>query len=565
MSEFQRALASTGEPTPTRVPLELRALRAWNRRVGTLTVLVGVLASLLAVGLLAVRGWERSQPGVTTSGEGAARARGQAPTVAVLWLDAPADGGYIGQAFSSDISRRLGQLSSVRVLGPDATGPYRLGADRLERLARELRVTAVLEGAARPHSNRVALDLRLVSAPAGRVLWSFAEERDFADLPVLGGQLARALAAVIGSPVGSEEGGRVDRAPKASPGAYDSFLRATDLEETNKAQNEAGMDLLREAIRQDSAFALAWAALARRFLFHGYFVSISYCDSGMVAARRALELNPDLDEAHFVTGDLMVLSGRPATARYAFLKAIELNPSHTWAMADLSDAEATSGRFDESLYWAAALRWLKAGERRWPDFGRIQGALVILELKQGRPSAALARVRRGVQLAPTNLESQAGLAQIAWLAGAPDADSLVLVQYRAAPDARPYTGYTFRTLLAASRLRSGDKEHGRALADTALRAAISAFESGGEDAAPAVEAAAILALLDRTQESLDWLERAHQVGYRDYRWPREDPFFRALSEEPRFARLLSQMESEVAVMRRRAAAANDSLFRAAES
>jgi tetratricopeptide (TPR) repeat protein len=353
------------------------------------------------------------------------------------------------------------------------------------------------------------------------------------------------------------------------------------------------MDLLREAIRQDSAFALAWAALARRFLFHGYFVSISYCDSGMVAARRALELNPDLDEAHFVTGDLMVLSGRPATARYAFLKAIELNPSHTWAMADLSDAEATSGRFDESLYWAmralslqpnsptlyhhasvplvhlgddaAALRWLKAGERRWPDFGRIQGALVILELKQGRPSAALARVRRGVQLAPTNLESQAGLAQIAWLAGAPDADSLVLVQYRAAPDARPYTGYTFRTLLAASRLRSGDKEHGRALADTALRAAISAFESGGEDAAPAVEAAAILALLDRTQESLDWLERAHQVGYRDYRWPREDPFFRALSEEPRFARLLSQMESEVAVMRRRAAAANDSLFRAAES
>jgi hypothetical protein len=51
----------------------------------------------------------------------------------------------------------------------------------------------------------------------------------------------------------------VERRPTAVPEAYSAYLRASALEESNKAQNEAGMDLLREAIRKDSSFAVAWA------------------------------------------------------------------------------------------------------------------------------------------------------------------------------------------------------------------------------------------------------------------------------------------------------------------
>jgi hypothetical protein len=196
----------------------------------------------------------------------------------------------------------------------------------------------------------------------------------------------------------------------------------------------------------------------------------------------------------------------------------------------------------------------------------LQGTHAILELKQGRDSAAMARVRRQHRITSTDEEVLAMVAQVAWLTGAPDGDSLILVRYQAAPDARPFAAvpYTYRTLVAATRLRQGKALAARALIDSALTVARGECDRGGEDPGPAVELSALFALSGRKRDPMDWLERAHQVGYRDYRWPPRDPFLRTLADDPRFTRLLTQMEAEVTVMRRRAAAANDSLFRAAK-
>jgi hypothetical protein len=90
-------------------------------------------------------------------------------------------------------------------------------------------------------------------------------------------------------------------------------------------------------------------------MYHAFFVSMTYRDSALAAAQRALELNPELDEAHFVTGDLLLLSGRPA---------------------DRSDAEATTGRLDESLYWA--LRGLALYPRSKALFHHVSVPLGLL-------------------------------------------------------------------------------------------------------------------------------------------------------------------------------------------
>ena len=218
VSEFHRALTGGGMPgAPTMaLPRASRLHRLFNRREGAF-----VLAGLLAAGSLTVWGSRSNEEAAADTRRGPGPAGATAPPViAVLGLDAPPDpgAGYIGHAFASDLARRLSQVNSVRVLGPDATGAYRTGEDRLDRLARELRVTSVLEGAARPVGDRVALDLRLVAVASGRVLWSFAGERSSAELPALSGELARELVRALGAPVGATELGRVARLPTTSPG-----------------------------------------------------------------------------------------------------------------------------------------------------------------------------------------------------------------------------------------------------------------------------------------------------------------------------------------------------------
>jgi eukaryotic-like serine/threonine-protein kinase len=593
MSEFQRALAGReAAPEPT-VALPAGALS--RRAVKRLAVGLAALAVVLSVGFIARRTSGEARDQAESSATPAAATPAAPAVVAVLPMDDPAERGFVGVSYSRELARRLGQVSSLRVLGPDGMETYRAGGDRLKRLGRQLRATSVLEGIIRSVEGTAHMSLQLVAIPSGQVLWKFAEQRSSSELAALTGELTRGVATALGARLGATELSRVERLPTAVPEAYGAYLRSGALDESNRAQNEAGMDLLREAIRADTTFALAWATLARRFMYHGYFVSLSYLDSGMTTVRRALELNPELDEAHFVLGDLQLLGGRHATAQYSYLKAIELNPSHAAAMADLSSAQTTIGRYDESIYWAlrgaalypdapqlhhhvslplamladdsASLRWLEDGVRRWPDFSRLEHGISVIELRQGKDSAALARLRRVHRKWPNDEEMLTSLAQVAWLVGTPDADSLVLGRYRAAPDTRPFgfLPYAFRTLLAATRLRHGDAASGRALADSALAFAKKEFERGGEDPGPAVEMAALMALKGRRGEALDWLERAHELGYRDYRWVPRDPFLRTLSKDPRFTRLLTRMESEVAVMRRRVAEAHPSLFRGGTS
>jgi DNA-binding SARP family transcriptional activator/TolB-like protein len=502
------------------------------------------------------------------------------------------EGSRIGAALSSELTRMLGHAGSLRVIGPDASRAFRDSSIRLALLARELHAGSVVEGAVERIGDQVQLTVRLREVPSGRELWSWHHLGPAAELPSVQGQIAGQIAARLQGKLTRNESELLARRPTAVPEAYEHFLRASTLDNGNRSENEAGIRILRQAIDTDSAFALAHAALARRYLLNGWLVSPVYVDSGLAVARRALELDPRLSLAHFAYADLLVLAGRPATARLSYLKAIELNPSEVGAVADLSDADALTGRLDESLYWGlravalaptsanvhahaavplcqmaadeAAARWLGRSERRWPSHGRTQHLLMRQELTGGRGAAAVARARRQVARDPRDEESLVALAGVAFLAGAPDAESLVAARYHASPDARPYgpAVESPRAQLALLRQRQGDSAEASALADTALRKAEADFASGGEDPLPAVEAAGLHALRGRLDSAMSWLGRAHDVGWKDYRYARLDPLLAPLGGRADFLELLAKMEEETSTMRARAMATNPEVFAA---
>jgi len=315
----------------------------------------------------------------------------------------------------------------------------------------------------------------------------------------------------------------------------------------------------------------------------------AYTDSGFIAARKAIALDPELADGYFALGDLESVVLKLSDARRYYLKALELVPSHGGAMADLANVYVALGRFDEALDWAlrnqelnptnlhvpyhiglplialdddsATARFLLNSERRLPTEPRIQGMLAWLDLRRGANQAALERARRMVRNEPDNTEGPPILAELAVVTSAPDAEQLIAPLAAQDPEA---AGQTFpeslRSLYALTLHRRGDEKQAAELWRQSADAANRSLKAGAEGANAPMELAAINAIEGHADEAMDWLERGYRAGGKDARVVELDPFFASVRQAPRYRAVLASMKQDVADMRRRAAAAHPELF-----
>jgi tetratricopeptide (TPR) repeat protein len=371
--------------------------------------------------------------------------------------------------------------------------------------------------------------------------------------------------------------------------AYQVYLRAQNLNPILRTTNVARAELLRQAIALDSGFAEAWAQLARNHMFRSAAGERVYTDSGFVAARKAVALDPDLADGWFALADLELTAFKLSDARRAYLKALELNPSHGGAMADLANVYVLLGRYDEALDWSlrnqqidptethapyhvalglmplgddsASSRYLLAAEQRFPAEPRIQILLAWLDLRRGSSQAALDRTRRVLRNDPDNTEVPPNLAELAVVADASDAEHLIEPLARQDPEA---PGQMFpeslRSLYALTLYRRRDTRRATELWQASAAAAQRHLDAGDESYNPPMELAAISAIQGRTGPALDWLERGYRAGWRDVTLLNLDPFFASVRKEPRYQAVVTAMTQDVAEMRKRAAAAHPSLF-----
>ena len=147
--------------------------------------------------------------------------------------------------------------------------------------------------------------------------------------------------------------------------AYQLYLRALDLSPTRRTENLSRGELLGQAIRMDSGFAAAYAQLARNQMFRSVAGERAYTDSGFIAARKAIALDPELADGWFALADLQSVVLKLSDARRSYLKALELNPSHGGAMADLANVYVALGRFDEALDWSLRNQQLNPNRAAW--------------------------------------------------------------------------------------------------------------------------------------------------------------------------------------------------------
>jgi tetratricopeptide (TPR) repeat protein len=477
------------------------------------------------------------------------------------------------------------------VLGRSATAQYEGQPDRLKRMESELGVGSVVEGSVRLAGNQVRIGVELTDVHTGQTLWSEQYDRNIDHVFAVQGDVARKVSSALQATLTPAEMGRVGHVATSNMEAYRLYLRAMEQKAPLRAGNATQTDLLRQAIQLDSSFATAWAMLARSLMFRGVAGEPAYIDSGFVAARKAIALDPENADGYFALGDLFSVRQQLSESRRAYLKALELAPGHTGAMADLANVYVVLGRFDEALDWAlraqqlnpnqphapyhvglpllsladdsATARYLHAAERKDPKQARTQGLLVWLEMRQGNKEAATTRAKRLLVDAPDNTEVPPIVAELAVYQDDPGAGALIEPLAKRDPEA---TGQMFpeslRSMYALTLYRQGKQKEATALWAESRATAQRQLAEGREGYFAPMELAAISAIEGRTNDALDWLEKGYRAGWRDAVLLEMDPFFASVRQEPRYQAVVASIRQDVSDMHARATAAHPDIFTA---
>ena len=490
--------------------------------------------------------------------------------------------GYLAAGMTREITNRLSQLSALRVVGSAAVAQFKEPRTNLAGMANDLGIGAVVAGTVREDAGRVRVNVELLDARSGQVLWSEQYDREGVDVFDTQSDIALRVSEALKASVTLEEQARIGKRPTSSVAAYELFVRASKAPgKTAEERLTAAIGLLRQAVALDPRFAEAYSDIANRYYFLAAYGDLSAFAPGLDAAHKALDIDPQLASAHHALAMTLQQFGRLQDALPAHRRAIELDPNYTDGLSDISFGLVTAGLCDEALknskraleltrnrpaaYYhvgvalscldddARVEQFLTEAAVRYPSQHRLKVLLAFLDLRRGEPAAAVERMREAAKKSPNNIEVLIVLAEIATFAGAPDAPQIVRGLMDRAADAQFHNApYTIKLAHAYHLGRSGSRVEADKLFDEMLAANAKSIKGGADWPMVFMQNAAIHALRGDSKTALDELERAYTAGWRDGRMTAIDPMLASLRSEPRFTQLLSRIATDVTAMRERA-------------
>jgi TolB-like protein/DNA-binding winged helix-turn-helix (wHTH) protein/Tfp pilus assembly protein PilF len=255
---------------------------------------------------------------------------------------------YFAGGLTDALITDLGKMITLRVISRTSVMQYKGTKKPLPQIARELNVDAVVEGTIQRFGNRIRITAQLLHARTDRHLWAETYERDYEDVIRLERQIAVAIAHEVTGRLTPAQETRLARKTTTNPRAYDSYLRGRYLFGQRLPEpTAAAVGYFQQALKEDPQFALAYSGLADCYGV-AWFVKVDL-PLAEKYARKALELEPDLAEAHASLGIVDTAGGKFADAEKELRRALDLNPNYVMAHHWWSFQLLYFGRLEEAL------------------------------------------------------------------------------------------------------------------------------------------------------------------------------------------------------------------------
>jgi TolB-like protein len=283
---------------------------------------------------------------------------GQIRSIAVLPLanlsgDPQQD--YVADGMTDELITELAQLKELRVISRASVMRFKGAKTPLPQIGRELHVDVVVEGSVIRAGSRVRISAQLLDAISDRHLWAKNYERDVNDVLGLQRELARAIVAEIKIKLTPRESARLEASQPINSEAQTAYLKSRYFIHNQRTPEGArkAVECSLQAVHGAPDWALAYSVLADAYASAGFLSAIPPNEAmpkAESAARKALELDPDVSEAHTALG--WVLSNfyfDYAAGEREFKRAIELGPSSSGAHQGYADLLNSLGRAEEAI------------------------------------------------------------------------------------------------------------------------------------------------------------------------------------------------------------------------
>jgi TolB-like protein/DNA-binding winged helix-turn-helix (wHTH) protein/Tfp pilus assembly protein PilF len=268
---------------------------------------------------------------------------------------------YFADGMTEEVIGRLSMIRGLRVIS--RTSVMRLKDTHMSapEIARMLHVDAIVEGSVIREGSRVRVHAQLIRGATDEHFWSETYDREMRDSLALESEVAQSIARRVEVTVTGEERERLSAVRSVSSEVYESYLKGVFARGEGKAGIEESIGYFEDAIRRDPTFAPAYVGLASAYrqlgtVFMGGGPPEQTRAKVISAARKALELDPQLSEAHNILAAMERAQWQWAEAEAEYRRALELSPNDAGAHIEYADWLMCQGRMEEAVAWDTRAR-----------------------------------------------------------------------------------------------------------------------------------------------------------------------------------------------------------------
>ena len=307
---------------------------------------------------------------------------------------------YFSDGITEEIINALAQLPGLHVASRTSSFCFRGKAIDLAEVGTRLKVANVLEGSVRKAGSKLRVTAQLIKVADGYHLWSERYDREMTDVFAIQDEIGRAIAERLQVTRGA--GSAVVTPATANLDAYHLYLKGRYFWAQRGLGLKQAVECFSRALALDPNYALAYAGLADAYTLlteYGMVPPTKTLPQVRAAIERALELAPDLAEAHCALGELkFVFDWEWPGAERELRRAIELSPRYVAAHYRLALYLClVEGRFDEALMHAR--RAVELDPLAQLPVTQLAGVLI----GAGRYEEALTPLKRATELGPAML------------------------------------------------------------------------------------------------------------------------------------------------------------------